>query len=199
MPLPAIPFEIHITSRELREAETGAFINLCDQLHAKPLLIELSRGQYVQQPMLTKVIKAHSWDEVAEQVDLLVKYMDAAEMGARRVKVEIPAIHAAAFPAKEEFAAYFEWHGKVNYADIPGLMQLCTVHSVHLSLNALKEQAGSRFITLREHGSRQVFEERIAHLRNDLLKGSWTITKEQSEYCIFDNNELLDMGWLQLA
>ncbi|MBL7706423.1 MAG: hypothetical protein JNM21_12840 [Taibaiella sp.] len=199
MSLPVIPFEIHITTRQLQEAEISAFINLCDQLHAKPLLIELSRGQYTQQPMLTKVIRAHSWDEVAKQVDLLVKYIDAAEMGAQRVKVEIPAIHATTFPAREEFAVYFEWHGKVNYADIPGLMQLCATHSVHLSLNALKDQAGSRFITLREHGSKQAFEERIAHLYNDLLKGGWTITKEQSEYCIFDNNELLDMGWLQLA
>lgn len=199
MSLPVIPFEIHITTRELREAETGAFIALCDQLQAKPLLIELSRGQYVQQPMLTKVINAHSWSVVAGQVALLVAEIDAAEMGARRVKVEIPAIHAAAFPTRDGFAPYFEWHGKVNYTNIPGLMKLCEVHTVHLSLNALKEQAGSRFITLREYGNREVFEARIAYLLNDLQKGGWAIGKEQSEYCIFDNNELLDLGWLQLS
>jgi hypothetical protein len=179
--------------------ETVAFIALCEQLNAKPLLIELSRGQYLQQPMLTKVIKARNWEEVADQVKLLVTKLDANEMGTRRVKIEIPATDAAAFPVRENFAPYFEWHGKVNYTNIPGLMQLCEVHSVHLSLNALKEQAGSRFITLREHGSKQVFEARVTHLRGELLKGGWTITKEQSEYCIFDNNELLDKGWLQLS
>lgn len=194
----AIPFEVHITTRELQEAEIAAFVTLCAQLEAKPLLIELSRGQYVQQPMLTKVIMAHSWDELADHVPLLVAKMEANEMNARRIKIEIPASDAARFTCPADSIPYFEWHAKVDYTNIHYLMKLCAAHTVHLSLNALKEQTGSRFVTLREYGSRQIFEGRVTHLRNELLKGAWTITKEQSEYCIFDNNELLDKDWLQL-
>lgn len=199
MTLQAIPFEIHITTRALQETEIAAFVTLCAQLEAKPLLIELSRGQYVQQPMLTKVVRAHNWEQVSGQVQVLVDGMHAAAMNARRIKIEIPASDAGLFSGPEGSTPYFEWHGKVNYTNIPGLMEVCTQHTVHLSLNALKEQDGFRFVTLREYGSKKIFEARIAHLRADLLKGGWTVTKEQSEYCIFDNNELLDKDWLQLS
>ncbi|NUN99434.1 MAG: hypothetical protein HUU01_02325, partial [Saprospiraceae bacterium] len=97
-----------------------------------------------------------------------------------------------------DFDKYFEWHCKINYIQIEELLGVCEKHKVHLSLNSLKNETNVRFITLREFGAKWTFGQRIAVVLSDLQKGGWTVLKQQSEYCIYDNNNFLDNGWLPL-
>ena len=99
---------------------------------------------------------------------------------------------------RSSFDNYFEWHCKINYTQIDELLELCQKHKVHLSLNSLRNESNIRFITLREFGTKQEFNLRILALSNDLRSGDWTILKQQSEYCIYDNNTFLDNGWLPI-
>ena len=48
-----IPFEIHITIGDLPVSREQAFIVACRAQAAKPLIIELSQGEHMHQPMLS--------------------------------------------------------------------------------------------------------------------------------------------------
>ena len=105
-------------------------------------------------------------------------------------------MHGALFElVNTSFDKYYEWHGKVEYLQPEKLEALCKVHKAHLSLNSLKGESNTRFITLREFGNRQTFVNNVLKL-TQILSGEWTIFKQQSEYCIYDDNILLDKGWL---
>ena len=94
------------------------------------------------------------------------------------------------------FEKYFEWHGKIHLKEEKLLDQICEDHKVHLSLNSLKGESDIRFITLREYGDIDVFQDRKNSLINCLEGNNWQVLKEQSEYCIYDDNNYLDAGWL---
>ncbi|MCC6369983.1 MAG: hypothetical protein IT236_03140 [Bacteroidia bacterium] len=192
-----IPFEFHLTISDLTNSNVEAFKKFCALHHAKPLLIELSRGEFTQQPMLCKTISSNDFEDVLKKVDELSEQMRNSNLMVKRVKIEIPAEDAALFAGNNgAFKNYFEWHGKINYENEKDLLRICEEHQAHLSVNALKNQTGLRYITLREFGSETVFNTRINLLRADLKNGDWKMVKEVSEYCIYDSNNGLDKGWL---
>lgn len=188
-----IPFEIHITTGDLSAGRLINFIDFCHTQAAKPLMIELSKGDFIQQPMLTIVVYADAFEQALSLANDVSNAMDAQDFPVKRLKIEVPAANSASFST---FGKYFEWHGKTNFTQVDALLVLCEKHKVHLSLNSLKNEADTRFITLREFGTKMMFETRIAALLNELKEGPWTIIKQQSEYCIYDNNKFLDNGWL---
>jgi len=49
------PFEIHITTTALDEPLITEFIEFCETISAKPIIIELPEGKQRQQPMISKV------------------------------------------------------------------------------------------------------------------------------------------------
>ncbi|KAA2239425.1 hypothetical protein F0L74_24800 [Chitinophaga agrisoli] len=198
MPIaPHTAFELHLTIHDLPAHATAAFASRCAQLDAKPMLIELARGQYIHQPMLNKVIYASSLQVAVATAETLSRSLQANNFHLKRLKIEIPAFDADGWTdIQPGFTPYFEWHGKVSFTNTAALLALCTAHQVHLSLNALKKEAGTRFVTLREFASRQVFEARLQLLATKLEQGGWPILKQQAEYCIYDNNIILDNGWL---
>lgn len=192
-----IPFELHITVEDLLPAERGGFVAFCSQREAKPILIELSQGECIKQPMLTKVVKAPALEAALEQADVLSQQLQLASFRVKRLKIEVPASCASEWDTTPgAFAPYFEWHGKIAYTGVDALKDLCLQHRVHLSLNALKNEGATRFITLREHGGKEVFEQRVKALVDALSDGDWPVMKQQSEYCVYDNNVFLDNGWL---
>ncbi|MCE7995245.1 MAG: hypothetical protein HEP71_24925 [Roseivirga sp.] len=192
-----IPFEIHLTTEGLPAVREEEFIRHCESVGAKALLIELSRGSHVQQPMLSTVVHSNSLLSVLSEANELSSDLARKGFGSKRLKIEIPAYHAHLFAKNEStFDRYFEWHGKIRYTNTDMLQTLCLKHKVHLSINSLKSATGFRFITLREYGTQQVFEERIHQLLEDFEKQKLTIDKQQAEFCIYDNNSFLDEGWL---
>jgi hypothetical protein len=63
-------------------------------------------------------------------------------------------------------------------------------------LNALKKAGNYRFITLREYGSKTIFEERVENITASVATAGWPLVKEVAEFCVYDNNIYLDKGWL---
>lgn len=194
-----IPFEIHITTELLNSDGVSAFAAFCKASDTKPLLIELARGQFLQHPMLSKVIKANSLDNAKAIAHKYANQLQIENFPVNRVKIEVPATCYSLFEPKNlHMRPYFEWHGKTRISEVNALKSFCEEHGAHLSINALKGDPQKRFITLREYGSFEVFQSRLAALKRGLEHGGWTIAKEESEYCIYDTNTLLDNGWLTL-
>ncbi|GAB5527331.1 MAG: hypothetical protein Roseis2KO_52030 [Roseivirga sp.] len=192
-----IPFEIHLTTGDLPQEREQQFSTYCQSVGAKALLIELSRGQYMQQPMLSTIVYANHLEAVLSEANTLSSGLEQHNFKAKRLKIEIPAFHAHKFAdSPSAFDRYFEWHGKISYTDVELIESLCQKHKVHLSVNALKNAPGTRFITLREYGSKARFEERVQGLLKDFEIKRLSINKQQAEYCIYDNNSRLDAGWL---
>jgi hypothetical protein len=147
--------------------------------------------------MLSKTIDKKDFAGVIREAETYKTKLQAAGFPVQRTKIEIPAPDAAAFEESDaDFAPYFEWHGRVNYSLPESLLQCCLRHGAHLSRNAMNGEPRIRFITLREHGSRELFEARVNGLRKDLEKGDWILQKQQSGYCIYDNHQPMDHGWL---
>lgn len=160
-------------------------------------MIELSKGKFIKQPMFSKVVFSDNIDGVLAVSTELSKSLTRQNFIIGRLKIEIPAENSCLFENyKSSFQKYFEWHGKISYKQINDLNALCKKHKAHLSLNSLKSESNSRFITLREFGSKFEFENRVNELTKQLKEGDWTIYKQEAEYCIYDNNSFLDTGWL---
>lgn len=192
-----IPFEIHITTSNLTKSREKDFINFCHNVNAKPLMIELSKGKFIKQPMFSKVVHSNNIDNILSISTQLSKSLALQNFNIERLKIEIPAESYNLFEDyKSTFLNYFEWHGKINYIQTDDLNKLCKTHQVHLSLNSLKNENDKRFITLREFGTKLEFDNRVEGLKKDLINGNWTIFKQEAEYCIYDNNNFLDAEWL---
>jgi hypothetical protein len=80
------------------------------------------------------------------------------------------------------------------YQQVAELMELCKQHHAHLSANALRGEAATRFVTLREFGLVATFHARVASLANRLQY--WPLLKQEAECCLYDSNQALDAGWL---
>lgn len=192
-----IPFEIHITTDSLTLSRRTDFIDFCIERNAKPLLIELAKGDYIHQPMFSKVVYAADIELILATATDISKSMNNLDFTVKRLKIEVSSDHAGLLNNySSSFEKYYEWHCKLHYLEMDRLLELCEKHNVHLSLNSLRNEPTIRFITLREFGTKSRFEERILTLSKDLLEGNWNILKQQSEYCIYDSNNFLDSGWL---
>lgn len=196
-------FEIHITVTQLSESQKEQFLNFCNDSKSKAIFIELVRGHYVDQPMLTKVLNVDTVQQCQQLAEDLISQLQQAAFRPIRLKIEIPiedfvlgSFVVESSSDKKQLKNYFEWHGKVGFINVQKLNHLCEQHAVHLSKNSLKDQRDYRFITLREYNNKNIFEQRIFNLKQALQQGDWLLLKEQSEYCIYDNNLQLDNGWL---
>lgn len=192
-----IPFEIHITIENVTSQTVQVFQGLCNQLGGKAILIELSRGEHISQPMFTKVFSTNNIDEVFSFADRIIRIFTSDNFQYKRLKIEIPVTSYALFTKTyPDLFCYFEWHGRIKYHDPELLTQLCNSHHAHLSRNALKSDPERRFITLREHSTIAVFVFKIEQLLHTLNLNNYFVEKQQSECCIFDSKEMLDAGWL---
>ena len=192
-----IPFEIHLTTGSLNACRQNDFVEFCSAHDSKPLLIELSQGTFVKQPMLSKIVFSQSLGEVLALATDLSTSLKVEGFSIARLKIEVPAHKSFFFESETPgFNRYFEWHGKIAFERVKNLERLCQQHKVHMSLNALRNNNTTRFITLREFGTFSQFTTRIDALIVDLQQGNWELFKQQSEYCIYDNNTFLDAGWL---
>lgn len=194
----AIPFELHLTIKPLKDDLIEPFVAFCTGHQAKPILIELAQGEHQQQPMFTKLIYCKSLIEAQAEATAYLRKLNKANFEVRRMKIEIPANHynVTVWETNATFSPYFEWHGKIRFERQGELLLLCEKHRVHLSLNALKDAHEVRFVTLREYGTQRQFQARVNQLIKDLSDQGWPIHKQQSEYCLVDDNVTLDKGWL---
>jgi hypothetical protein len=193
-----IPFEFHVTIKDLELERVDVFQKFCSSNNGKALIIELSKGEFVQQVMFNKIQLLDINADLLKFLDELIQSILVNGFEIVRIKVEIPSKYSNLYFQfhKKSPLLYYEWHGKVNYTNIERLYNICENHHVHLSRNALKNESNQRFITLREYDNDFLFNNRVVKLISDLEEGGWNINKQQSELCIYDTNIKLDSGWL---
>lgn len=198
MNVAAIPFEIHITVGELSALQSTSFREICREENGKPLFMELSRGEFQQQPMFSKVIQEKDLAAAVRLSEHYTSKLRQAGFVPKRLKIEVPFDSMVLFDEGIAVSEkrYYEWHGKVSYERVEQLLKLCEAHNVHVSHNALKDEQNLRFITLREYGAADEFERRVKALNETLQEEGWVVSKQHFEYCLLDTNISLDKGWL---
>jgi len=200
-------FEAHVTITADDAATRTRFRQLCTQLGAKCVLIELAEGVTRSQPM-TATYHRGEVAAVAEEVAALSLAVRDAGFDVTRVKLEAVATNeglpetdadALAFPAEN----HFEFHVKALLppaADLDALRTLCARHDARLSSNALKTDADGRrerFVTMRVyHAGRHSACARFDALVNELLAASYTLGNRLREYTLYDSAVSLDAGWI---
>jgi hypothetical protein len=200
-------FEAHVTIAADDATTRERFRDLCAQLGAKCVLIELPEGVTRSQPM-TATYHRGEVAAVAEEVAALSRTVRDAGFDVTRLKLEAVATNeglpdtdeeAAAFPAEN----HFEFHVKAllgTDADLDVLRSLCARHDARLSSNALKMDTDGRrerFVTMRVyHAGRRSAFARFDALVNDLLAAGYTLGNRLREYTLYDSAVRLDAGWI---
>lgn len=190
-----ITFEIHITTNFFNDYEEERFLSFCKRQDYKPILIELSKGYTMKQPMISKIIKTNNMVELYSTLLEIQGKFKEYSFDVDRVKVEIPASNWEIF-SEFEGDKYFEWHGKVNYKNIEPLLKgVIEDFDVEIATNAYTSTPDSCLITLRKNDEK-IFNGELQYIKDYLYICDIEIIKEESEYCIYDSNIKLDDGWL---
>ena len=189
-----IPFELHLTASNIENGKIDSFVALCQKLDGKPLLIELAQGDFSRQPMFVKNLFGEKLTSILQDAEKLADIFNSTDFDIKRIKIETDSKYAELFDKSEE--NYFEWHGKVNLDNLESILKLCEKHKAHLSKNSLRDDENLRFITLREFNSSDIFQHKLLKLKTGLQINGIEILKESSEFCLYDDNQILDKGWL---
>lgn len=191
-------FEFHITLNDLSLDEKDTFIDICNAEQVKPVMIVLDQGNYINQPMITGVIKRADFPEANKEMEKIAATFQNNGFTIVRKKVEISPKEETYFhqPILKNSKPYFEWHGKVQVDDVAALRNLCEAHGGHISRNSLNANGKVRFITIREYESPKQFYDRVEMIHTILQANQIELIKEQYELCIYDSREELDSGWI---
>ncbi len=191
-------FEIHITTKDLQADQIHQFESFCHSIAAKPILIELSKGKYYRQPMISKVLQCKDPTQLATAVSEIKNDFLSHGYPILRTKIEVPMWQQKGMTGyfQDLSKTYFEWHGKVKLSKEALIYQICEKHSARLSRNVLKNDSTTKFITIRDYSTEANTQRRIERLKQNLLEHQIRIVKEEFEFCIFDSNESLDKDWI---
>ncbi|WP_146151944.1 hypothetical protein [Ahniella affigens] len=190
--------ETHLTVR-LPPGQQDRLRTLASAFDCKLLLIELERGTFPVQPMLSWR-QAGDLGETLRHAASLSQRLNDAGFEVVRVKIEVDLARIGIQPA-----CYAEAHFKIRArpADWPRLSALSTAHGAHLSRNAWSRDTTSRddhserrFVTLRHTDPRQAGAHFVA-FETVLAGDGWEIESRTFEAVLFDDNLRLDEGWLQ--
>jgi hypothetical protein len=194
-------YEVHITINPIEDSEIERFISFCGSIAAKPILIELPKGQVVQQPMISKVFKSLKEGELNNQISILKSQFSNHSYDIARTKVEVPLefINRGRREFPNYHGQYFEWHGKVEYEEIEQLKKSIRHLDAHISNNALKDNPKRRFVTVRGYQNKRFFLNKIDSTKKAIQREGLRLVKEEYEYCIYDSNKLTDSGWIDTA
>lgn len=182
-------FQFHVTVETFESARIDDFIALCRREEVKPVMIHLEKGDYVDQPMMTRLIDAETLQIAREEVERQAARFAQAGFPIRRIKAECNPKENEPYLSSEN---YYEWHCLVEYSDEAALKQFCLEHHAHLSRNAL--MPGRKYVTIRLYDRDEFY--RQVQVCSDALKSSpFTIVKEKFEYSVYDSCLTLDGGW----
>ncbi|WP_291721687.1 hypothetical protein [Bernardetia sp.] len=202
-------FEAHITLKNTNQ-NIEDFKEFCNENKAKPIFIELERGD-VQKQLMTSSLHNGNFNEIKKEVEQLAAKMKQKNYEVSRVKIEahpentgIPMTKSDIL--KSQLENYFEAHYKIILPVFSqakeNLLSLVEKHAAHLSKNAFKKRKNhseERFVTKRMYNvgkteAYQSFEE----LHKTLKENNYQIDKKIVEYCVFDSNVSVDNNWLTL-
>ncbi len=191
-------YEVHITINPIEESEIERFVSFCNSIAAKPILIELPKGQTSQQPMISKVFKSLQEGALEHQINLLKSEFANNSYDIVRTKVEVPLdfINRGRREFPDYYGQYFEWHGKVEFEEIEQLKKSIQYLDAHISRNALKNNSNRRFVTVRAYQNKRFFLNKVDTIKTALRHAGLRLIKDEYEYCIYDSNKTTDAGWI---
>jgi len=70
-----IEFQFHITFDNFSTDKKQDFINLCERENVKPVMIVLPKGDYVNQPMFTKLVSQETFAAADNEVQKQLTYL----------------------------------------------------------------------------------------------------------------------------
>jgi hypothetical protein len=213
---PTLPYELHVT---VAEGQAGLFIEACEQLGVKPLLIvaqvNAEDGTVLKDLQTSSIVKG-SWQDVCNELTYIRQGLEAREFKVIREKVETTPFHPDAprvhgkslvMPA----GCYFETHIPVamemrgdtalRYQE---LNELARRHGAHLSRNAFKAYEDGNLvfmITLRDSlMHHEGFEWAKYKLEDELYAEGFVTDIDASaliEFVCYDSNVEHDNAWLR--
>lgn len=192
-----IVFQFHITINDLPKEKKQDFLTICEKEDVKPLFIILPEGNYLKQPMFTKLIESTNFKTALSLAEQTVKNFEISDFSIARIKAEVFSKDSSLFQAMDynNFQPYYEWHCRVKIENEKETEQLCKKYNAHLSVNSLDEDKKIKYITIREYESEALFYEAVNNFYQILLKKDIvTIIKQKFEYCIYDTRLELDKG-----
>lgn len=189
-------YEIHLTIAPISTALWPAFEQYAASIGAKAMVIELARGTYPLQPMLT-LGRGDELDHVIQFAHALSRQLLQSNYQVTRCKIERET-SANALSAYSGSHHYFEWHGRivVSEARRMQLAAVCQEFGGHLSNNAIRG-GDTRYVTLRETDKLCILSDRVSALNIALSEQGWEVSKQQWERVVYDSNLILDSGWLE--
>lgn len=191
-------FEIHVT---VETAYITEFINNCDRLGLKPLIIETQNGsEFGNQIMTSNVWTGESYEE---RLAWTVKGLEEAGYKIIRKKVEIQPEET-----KHKDFLYYETHFRIKVPKNPDpvamslLNSKCKTFNWYLSKNLLKRsniEFNYLILTRRTYGmSLDVFKAvDVEGMKTTLNNLEIEFDKVEIEECIYDSNVSIDDSWLK--
>lgn len=192
-----ICFQFHITIADFELNQKDKFLSTCIKTNVKPLLIVLTKGTYINQPMFTALIKSDNFYDADMQSNKIINIFKAENFEVVRKKIEIDPkdiVNLKEIPTCPS-PPYFEWHCKINAYMSDALKHMCKENDGHVSENSLENNENYKFITLREYATEHTFNYKVSKLVTILEVNNIKIIKQKFEYCIYDNKIELDKGW----
>jgi hypothetical protein len=200
---PEVAIEAHITLDASLEDEhaMAALATRVSAMNAKLTCIQLSRGVWARQVMLSAWIDSAGAPALERARELCRDVLAATGLRARRIKLEAELTGGEALGAP---SLYLEHHVKVRLPSgfVGALGELAARHAAHLSRNAFLRHAGGveeRFLTQRFPAG--ALTESAAAL-NELLDGlaatkTTPVLKLERERVLHDDNLSIDDGWIE--
>lgn len=193
-----LDIELHITCHSLSNDKLPAFERFCHSINAKPIVILLSNGENIQQPMISKIVTCLDKNGLEKELNCIKRQFIQNGYGVVRVKMEVAPWDVE--KATELFGTnegnYFEWHGKIKLENEEEARAIILDSGGRISRNVLKKDPHSKFITIRHYGSLVGIKRKIHELKSGLNQNGIGIIKEELEYCIHDSNVALDKDWI---
>ena len=204
-------FEVHITVECITDEDLSLFLERCEVNNVKPIIIELSKGDYARQVMTSSFIVGHYKDDILQKAKNLANVMfgdTSLKTKIKRLKIESLARNPGVpLDTNPETDKYFEFHYKIALQDKENdkseynlVKDLVKGYDGRLSRNAFKKVEGAKhyFITKRVHSAGQVkaFEE-YNELKNVLADNGYPVLKSEAEFVVYDSNYNLDSGWTE--
>jgi hypothetical protein len=172
--------------------------------------ILLDGGLTPSQPMLTRHARGTLDGEIAAARDLAAG-LAGVGLAVCRIKIEVAADHDDA-PRRDDQAdgqpsdRHFEHHVKLLLpveASLERIARLAWPHGGHVSRNARKRREDGRqerFVTQRCYGGgSETAGQRFERLVEALSADGIEILDTEREYVVYDDNAVIDAGWIASA
>ncbi len=203
---PSHPYEIHITTT-ISDVEVGGFVNLCNVIGVKPIILELPNVS-TQEVMTKSVVTVPTVEQAIDVANTQAAQLTGRGFAVARVKIETVPTHPQAPSATNRMVlkpgAHFETHYKILIASSAtdlAIDELTAEFNLHKSKNVLKrfdDGTYHQMVTDRDYNTTsERFIERTSTITKRMSdRGLALVKRPIVEFSIYDTKPHHDSQWL---